>query len=197
MCLKHSTPCKPLKLKNKLLPSLLQNPTKSVILINIWCISYALCLCIATLSFQRNTYLSLNTSGEKYINMKCVIQKVSFTALYCFSSRSHRHTNMLCNDNLLTWPEVMTRNHMVLPKLIVLNCYSTIHKSRLTLKNKVIAVSTHSPDQDTNREKKKWTGISKSIHLRWLRKSYSLHKMDSATKLKTNKFILLTPIPST
>lgn len=159
MCLKQSTPCKPVKLKNKLLSSLLQNPTKSVILINtacaIWCILYVLCLCIATLSFQRNTYLSQNTSGEKYINMKRVIQKVPFTALYCFSSRSHWHTNILCNDDLLIWPEVMTRNHMVLPKLIVLNCYSTTHKSRLTLKNKVIAVSTYSPDQDTNTEKKK------------------------------------------
>lgn len=201
MGIKHSTPYKPLKQKNKLLTSLLQIPTMSIILINtvcaIWCILYVLCLHIATLSFQRNTYLFLNTTGEKYTNMKDVIQKVPFTVLFCFSSRSHRNTKMLCNDGLLTWPEVTTRNHMVLPKLIVLNCYNATHKSRLTLKNKLLQCQHIHQTRTLTQRGKRLTGISKSIHLeRWPRKSYLCHKMDSATILKTNKLILLTTIPN-
>lgn len=72
MGLKHSTPYEVPILKDKLLCSVSQILTKSIILTNITYVSfnkyYVSCPCIAVLSFQRHAKLFLNTIGKKYKN---------------------------------------------------------------------------------------------------------------------------------
>lgn len=85
MGLKHSAAYKPLKLKKKLLCSVLQISTKSItltcIVCVIWCTLYVLCLCTAVLSFQRNTQLFLNVTEETYRN-KLNIKRVFHSPLF-------------------------------------------------------------------------------------------------------------------
>jgi len=95
-----------LKLKNKLLCSVLQIPAKPIILTNITYVSfnkyYVTCLCIAALPFQGKVKLFLNMTGEKYKNKlitKHIFHKVSLTGLSSRSGRLSGNTSMLCNDD--------------------------------------------------------------------------------------------------